>query len=71
MWSEKLTRFVLTYRWWVIATTLLLCLLSALGTRYLVFNDDTRIWFGERNPYLKAYIALEETYVKKIGRAHV
>lgn len=64
MWSEKLSRFVLVHRWWVIAITLFFVLLSGWGSRYLVFNDDTRIWFGERNPYLQAYTALEDTYVK-------
>ena len=64
MRSKTLTQFILAHRLSIICVTLLLVLLSAWGMRYLVFNDDTRIWFGERNPYLKAYVALENTYVK-------
>lgn len=39
-------------------------LVAGYGIRHLTFNDDTRIWFGERNPHLQAYEALERTYVK-------
>lgn len=62
--NEKIIQYVLAHRWWIITITLFLICISGWGMRYLVFNDDTRIWFGERNPYFQAYIAMEDSYVK-------
>lgn len=58
----QLGHFVLRYRWWIIALTVILVLFAASGGRYLVFNNDYRVFFNEDNPELLAFEHMENTY---------
>ncbi len=55
---------VIHYRWWLIFFTLLLFLVSSFGSQYLTINNDTRVFFSEKNPQFKSFEALEKTYTK-------
>jgi hypothetical protein len=55
-------KWVVKQRWWLIATTILLTLISAAGTRLLELNNDSRIFFSKENPQLQALEALENTF---------
>lgn len=51
-------------RWWIIVSTLAMVALFALGMRFLVFDNDSRIYFSADNPQLQALQLLENTYSK-------
>ena len=55
-------KWVVKQRWWLIAATILLTLISAAGTRLLELNNDSRIFFSKENPQLQALEALENTF---------
>ena len=58
------SNWVIKYRWWLIASTLITVLLTASGMRFLTFDNDLRVFFSEKNPQLLALEALENTYNK-------
>jgi len=59
---DRYVAAVLRHRWWVIALATLLMLAMAAGARFLRVTNDYRIMFGEGNPELAAFDALESTY---------
>jgi predicted RND superfamily exporter protein len=64
-WLEtEFGSWVVRNRWWLIVATLLMALGAASGAGRLEFNNDTRVFFSQRNPQLKAFEALEDTYSK-------
>jgi len=60
--EEAFGDFVIKRRWWIIVATVLIVMTTASGTRFLTFNNDTRVFFSEKNPQLQALEALEDTY---------
>jgi len=56
--------WVLKHRWWIIIATILFTAGATSGARLLTFNNDTRVFFSERNPQLRALEELENTYTK-------
>jgi predicted RND superfamily exporter protein len=58
------SNWVIKYRWWLIASTLIAVLLTASGMRFLTFDNDLRVFFSEENPQLLALETLENTYNK-------
>jgi len=58
------SNWVIKYRWWLIASTLIAVLLTASGMRFLTFENDLRVFFSEENPQLLALEELENTYNK-------
>ncbi|HHL40249.1 MAG TPA: RND family transporter [Deltaproteobacteria bacterium] len=62
--EKGLARWVLEYRWLVIAATLVAAAVSASGARYLWFSTDYRYFFSKENPQLLAFEALQNTYAK-------
>jgi predicted RND superfamily exporter protein len=57
-------KWVVKHRWWIVAATIPITLIAASGIRFLTFNRDLRVFFGEKNPHLQALQALENTYTK-------
>lgn len=53
---------ILRHRWLVISLTLLSMLAMAAGGRYITVSNEHRVMFGEDNPQLAAFDALEDTY---------
>ena len=59
--------WVVKYRWWIIITTILIVVSAASGAQFLTINNDTRVFFSEKNPQLQALETLENTYTKEQG----
>ena len=62
MQLERYTDAVLRYRWLVVALATLVMLAITAGIRFITVTNDYRILFGEDNPQLAAFDALENTY---------
>ncbi len=56
--------WVLRWRWPVLIFCLLVAVAAGSGGRFLSFTSDYRVFFGEENPQLQAYEALQRTYSK-------
>ncbi len=56
--------FVIKYRWLSITLSLFCVVSVGSGIRFLHFSNDSRVFFSEENPQLKALNALERTYTK-------
>jgi len=56
--------WVIRYKWLVLLVTVALIFAAASGARLLVFTNDYRVFFGEDNPQMLAFEALENTYTK-------
>lgn len=59
---ERYTAAILRYRWLVVTLATLVMLGIAAGVRFITVTNDYRILFGEDNPQLLAFDALENTY---------
>ena len=57
-------RFVVRYRWAIIAAALAAVTLCAAGMRHLEDNPDSRVFFSEDNPQLKTLERFENTYAR-------
>jgi len=55
-------QWVVKHRWWIIGVTALVVLATSSGMRFLTVNNNTRVFFSEDNPQLKALEALENTF---------
>ncbi len=55
---------VVKYRWLMAPGLFLLAMLAASGMQFLTFSNDSRMFFSEENPQLKALEELERTYTK-------
>ena len=62
MQLERYTTAILRYRWLVVALATLVMLALTAGARFITVTNDYRIMFGEDNPQLLAFNALENTY---------
>jgi predicted RND superfamily exporter protein len=62
--EDWLGNIVIQYRWFFIFGLLSFAILSASGMRFLVFSNDSRMFFSKENPQLQALEALESTYTK-------
>ena len=62
MQLERYTDAVLRYRWLVVVLATLVMLAITAGVRFITVTNDYRILFGEDNPQLAAFDALENTY---------
>ncbi len=62
MQLERYTIAILRYRWLVVALATLVMLALTAGARFITVTNDYRIMFGEDNPQLLAFNALENTY---------
>ncbi len=56
--------WIISYRWWIILSSLILTVLIASGMQNLAFNPDSRVFFSEKNPQLIALENLEDTFNK-------
>ena len=53
---------VLRRRWLVVALAVVILLITGAGGRFIKTTNDYRIMFGEDNPQLAAFRALEKTF---------
>ncbi len=56
--------WVIRWRWLVVLCSVIIMISAAAGSKFLTFNSDQDIWFGENNPQLLAMNALEEKFSK-------
>ncbi len=56
--------WVIKHPWLLVAACLIMAAAAGSGMRYLIFNDDLRVFFSEENPQLQALEAIENTYNK-------
>ena len=61
---ESYANWLMRWRWLMILATIVLVLLIASGGRFLVFENDYRIFFSKENPQLNAFEKLQDTYTK-------
>ncbi len=59
---DRYTVVVLRHRWLVIVFSLAFMLAMAAGGRFITVSNEHRVMFGEDNPQLAAFDALEDTY---------
>lgn len=57
--------WVVRRRWPVIMVVLAAALIAAAGALQLQFSTDYRVYFSDRNPELRAYNDLQDTYAKE------
>ncbi|GAB6041812.1 efflux RND transporter permease subunit [Endothiovibrio diazotrophicus] len=61
---ENYARWVVRWRWLLIPLCVLAVLLAAVGGQRIRFQSDYRMFFGDDNPQLAAFEALQNTYTK-------
>lgn len=62
--SAWLGAFTVNHPWWVLLLSLIFIGLSGTGVKELEFTNNYRVFFGEDNPQLLAFDALQNTYSK-------
>ncbi len=62
--EDFFSNWIVNRRWLIIAASILILITISSGVRFLTINNDTRVFFSEKNPQLKALEALENTYNK-------
>ena len=62
--GSRFGALLLKWRWSVLLASILIAVIAASGLRYAGFNNDYRVFFGEDNPELKAFDALQKKYTK-------
>lgn len=62
--AQSWTSFIYKFRYLVMLATLIIVGLVAYGGSKLTLNTDYRVFFGEDNPDLQAFEAIQNTYTK-------
>ncbi len=62
--SIDLSTWIIKHRLWLMFASILILLTTAFGAQFLTINNDTRVFFSDKNPQLKALDILENTYSK-------
>jgi predicted RND superfamily exporter protein len=62
--QESRGKFVVNHPWWVLFLSLLFVGAAGSGIQGLEFTNNYRVFFGEDNPQLLAFDALQNTYSK-------
>jgi len=62
--SRAFFDFVLTRRWLIVLSAVIVIGAAVSGVRFLSFSNDYRMFFSEDNPQLQAFEALQDTYSK-------
>jgi hypothetical protein len=66
-WDRRVIRYaewVIRWRWAVITLSLIAAMAAASGAARLKFIDEYRVFFGEDNPQLQAFDAVQDIYTK-------
>ncbi|MBT5535461.1 RND family transporter, partial [Candidatus Poribacteria bacterium] len=62
--TERYARWVVKWRWAVVLATLVLVGFAGSGGRFLAFRNDYKVYFGEENPQLRDFEAMQRIYTK-------
>ena len=60
----RFAEFVIRNRWWIILASILIVGFATSGAMNLYVSNSYRIMFGDENPQLLAFEAMENTYTK-------
>ena len=63
-WGARYGRWILRWRWLVIMASLAMVIGVGSGARKLYMKNDYRVFFGEDNPQLQSFEALQAVYTK-------
>jgi predicted RND superfamily exporter protein len=63
--ESNLGQWVIAHRWWILGACVLFFCVVLPGLPRLRLNNDSRVFFSERNPQLQAFEALEKIYTKE------
>jgi len=58
------SKFVIRWRWLIIPLVIAFVAIAGSGVRFIQFDNDYRTFFGEDNPQLIAFEALQDIYTK-------
>ena len=61
---DRYSSFVLNHPWWVLLFTLLMAAAAGSGLSRLSFTTDYRVYFGDDNPELVAFEAMENDFTR-------
>ncbi|NOQ12989.1 MAG: MMPL family transporter [Methyloprofundus sp.] len=64
VFSSWLGAFAVNHPWWILLLSLIFIGVSGVGVKGLEFTNNYRVFFGEDNPQLLAFDALQNTYSK-------
>ena len=64
VFSNWLGAFAVNHPWWILLLSLIFIGVSGVGVKGLEFTNNYRVFFGEDNPQLLAFDALQNTYSK-------
>ena len=59
-------QFLIKYRWPVLLGTLLIAFAAMAGVTRMEMKTEYRVFFGEDNPQLQAFDAIEKIYTKNL-----
>jgi len=62
--AADLTKWIIRFRWLVIAAVILATLAVGSGARFLDFANNYRVFFSSENPELSAFESFQQTYTK-------
>ncbi len=62
--AVRWARLIIRRRWAVLAATALMVMTAGAGAHRLGFSNDYRVFFGDENPQLVAFEALQNIYTK-------
>ena len=60
------SKWVIKWRWLIILTTFIIAGLAASGGRFLVFDTNYRVFFGDDNPQLADFEQLQNIYILRM-----
>jgi len=63
-WPSRYADWLIRYRWFVIATAILIAVAAGSGGRFLTPDNDYRVFFSDDNPQLQAFEEIQRTYTK-------
>ncbi|MEM6490447.1 MAG: hypothetical protein AAF684_00865, partial [Pseudomonadota bacterium] len=57
-------RWIIRWRWLVLAASLFAAAAAAYGAQFLSFSTDYRVFFSDSNPQLEAFERVQRVYTK-------
>ena len=61
---ERYARWVIKWRWAIVVGTLIFVGLVGSGGQHLAFRNDYKVYFGEENPQLRDFEAMQKIYTQ-------
>jgi len=64
-WKVAFGRFLLSWRWPLLALTLIACFAMGAGSQFIEFRSNYRVFFSEENPELAAYEDFQDRFARE------